>query len=392
MMGRERMQIDCLGKIYINEVFEFYDEPVLFSCKNSFGNFFVTVLLDVGETFKEWLFLPVSEARLIKAKKQLIDLYTLFSEPEDNVLWKVLERDNERVSYSSLLSSEQLTDDDLPDKGTFIEVDIDDSMLPKLEKLDEIIDITKLERREVLDISLEPNYEHAREIECFALTDTLIEVQSTIFAIADKDGKKQTPKYVKEQNTLNVSGCFAASFGIRLKANNLTDITGNSNMQANINILLELLDSKGDKQKFENVIGKIHPKAAIKYKELLETLRKHGMSFKAKCAYPNEYTNVVHINKADIEKSLKLYNDEIENIVSIIECHGRLTMVDYGTGKFKLKVDEENTIRGDIDKQIKVDLYRIPTNIVAILERRIEINQYTKKEEIRYKLMELRYI
>lgn len=392
MMDRERMQIDCLGKIYITEVFEFYDEPVLFSCKNSFGNIFVTVLLDIDETFKEWLFLPISEARLIKAKKQLIDLYTLFSEPEDNILWKVLERDNERVSHSSLLSSEQLTDDDLPDKGTFIEVDIDDNMLPKLDKLDEIIDITKLERREILDISLEPNYEHAREIECFALTDALIEVQSTIFAIADKDGKKQTPKYVKEQNTLNVAGCFAASFGIRLKANNLTDITGNSNMQANINILLELLDSKGDKQKFENVIGKIHPKAAIKYKELLETLRKYGISFKAKCAYPNEYINVVHINKAEIEKSLKLYNDEIENIVSTIECNGRLTMVDYGKGKFKLEVDEENTIRGDIDKQIQVDLYKIPTNIIAKLERRIEINQYTKKEEIRYKLMELRYI
>lgn len=393
MKSKERMQIDCLGNIYITEVFEFYDEPLLFSCMNSFGNLFVAVLLDLEDTYKEWLYLPISEARLIKAKKQLIDLHDLFSQPEDDLLWKVFEVVGEKICKAQLISKSDLQEDDLPDRNTFIEVEINDSMMPKAAEIDNISKITKLERREILDISLEPNYNHAHEIGCVALAETLNNVQNTIYAIADKQGKKQTPKYIKQQNTLNVAGFFAASFGIRLKADEIVDITNKSNIQSNIDILLELLESKGDKDRFKNIISKIHPKAAIRYKELLETFRKHEVSFKATCAYPNNYLNTVEINKSDVDLGLKLYNEEIQNITNTSEYEGLLNMVNYEKGKFELKIDnDEGTIRGDIANDIQVEVYRIPTHVKTKIEQRIWINDITKKEEIRYKLIELSYI
>nr|WP_302597398.1 DUF6575 domain-containing protein [uncultured Cellulosilyticum sp.] len=393
MSSQKRMQVDCLGNIYIDEVFEFYDEPVLFSCKNVFGNIFLTVLIDFEDDYKQWLYLPISQARLIQAKKQLIDLHDLFCQPEDDLLWKVLEVRGEKICKAQQISKNDLQEDDLPDKNTFIEIEISDSMMPKVSDIDDILQITKLERREILDISLEPNYNHAHEIGCVALAETLNNIQNTIYAIADKKGKKQTPKHIKQQNTLNAAGFFAASFGVRLKADEIVDITNKSNIQSNIDTLLELLDSKGDKVKFKSIVSKIHPKAAIKYKELLETFKKHEVSFKATCAYPNNYSNTVKINKSDINLSLKLYNEEIENIVNISEYNGVLNMVNYEKGRFELKIDSDGgLIKGEISNDIQVEIYRIPTYVKTKLEQRICINDITKKEEIRYKLIELSYI
>lgn len=66
------LNIPMLGRLEILETFEYYDQPVLFSCKNAAGHLYLVVAADENEQHETWLYAGVSEERL-----KLIDLERL---------------------------------------------------------------------------------------------------------------------------------------------------------------------------------------------------------------------------------------------------------------------------------------------------------------------------
>ena len=83
------LNISELGKLEIIEIYDHYDQRILFACKNAAGHFHLVVAADEGEQHETWLYVEVSVERLNLIRSGTIDLHDAFAYPESDYLFQV---------------------------------------------------------------------------------------------------------------------------------------------------------------------------------------------------------------------------------------------------------------------------------------------------------------
>ena len=84
------LNIPGLGKLEIVEVYIYYDQPVLFSCKNAAGHLYLVLAADENDQYETWLYAAVSVERLNHIRSGAIDLHDAFADSEDGFLLQVI--------------------------------------------------------------------------------------------------------------------------------------------------------------------------------------------------------------------------------------------------------------------------------------------------------------
>ena len=84
------LNIPGLGKLEIVEVYTYYDQPVLFSCKNAAGHLYLVLAADENDQYETWLYAAVSVERLNHIRSGAIDLHDAFADSEDGFLLQVI--------------------------------------------------------------------------------------------------------------------------------------------------------------------------------------------------------------------------------------------------------------------------------------------------------------
>lgn len=125
--------IPRLGRLEIVETYAYYDQPVLFSCKDSEGHRYLVVAADENDQYETWLYAKVSLERLNLVRSGAIDLHDAFADPEDDHLFQV------RFPYDTAASPEvesveanQVPEDMLPLPGECL--DLETETRPALSK------------------------------------------------------------------------------------------------------------------------------------------------------------------------------------------------------------------------------------------------------------------
>ncbi len=67
--------------------YAYYDQPVLFSCKDSAGPFYLVMAADGNDQYETWLYTKVSIGRLNLVRSGAIDLHDAFADPEGGCLF-----------------------------------------------------------------------------------------------------------------------------------------------------------------------------------------------------------------------------------------------------------------------------------------------------------------
>lgn len=109
------MKINSIGKLIIEEVFIYYNEPLLFTAKNAEGRMFVLNCVTLNVNGNAWVMVEISKKRLEKALKGEFDIRELFTEAE-SPLWYFVEKEGEE----SQLSTVEPEDRYLADAGYFL--------------------------------------------------------------------------------------------------------------------------------------------------------------------------------------------------------------------------------------------------------------------------------
>ncbi len=78
-----------LGILKLIEVYEFYDQPCLFSCQNLSGQVYIVLWVESSETEDVWLYAPVSSEKFNHIKNGKVDLKTVFRHLEDAFVFEV---------------------------------------------------------------------------------------------------------------------------------------------------------------------------------------------------------------------------------------------------------------------------------------------------------------
>ncbi len=119
------LNIPMLGRLEIVETFEYYDQPVLFSCKNGAGHFYLVVAADENDQYETWLYAGVSEARLNLIRSGAIDLHEAFADPEDGFLVQARVRYDDQTPFRfEPIQPDKLSKDMLPIPGERLDLSI----------------------------------------------------------------------------------------------------------------------------------------------------------------------------------------------------------------------------------------------------------------------------
>ncbi|MDM8528018.1 hypothetical protein QUF58_07360 [Anaerolineales bacterium HSG24] len=107
-------QLHQFGNLELIEVYEFYDKPLLYSCKNA-SSIFLVILVDEDDDSDTWLYQPVSYHRFKKIRSGIIDLRETFSISETNTVFEAqIFYGDEQYEYIKQIPSNSIREEWLP--------------------------------------------------------------------------------------------------------------------------------------------------------------------------------------------------------------------------------------------------------------------------------------
>lgn len=109
-----------LGDLEITRVYEEYDGPRLFACRNKAEAQFIAAWVD-GEP-DTWMYAAISEKRLRQVESGHIDLRSAFQNPEDRAVLIFEVAGDGELKLSRVVVGNELPEDYLPEPGTFVEL------------------------------------------------------------------------------------------------------------------------------------------------------------------------------------------------------------------------------------------------------------------------------
>ena len=118
------LNIPDLGRLEIIEIYDYYDQPILFACKNAAGHLHLVVAADENDQHETWLYVRVSAERLNLIRSGAIDLHDAFADSENGHLLQVrFTYDNPTSPQVECLESNHIPEDMLPTLGECLDLE-----------------------------------------------------------------------------------------------------------------------------------------------------------------------------------------------------------------------------------------------------------------------------
>lgn len=268
------VQLGVLGNIQIIEIYEYYDEPCLFACKNASGQIFLAVWIEQMEDYNTWLYAPVSLQKFKRIRAGDIDLKNAFLNSEDGFVHKVkILYANSHVEVEQV-RCEALEDEQLPESGEILE--FGNKPFPTLEASD-INQIAVEKNREIINFTFEFPSIHPKEAPSLYLGMILSSFQHFVDAIGQIKSVGITSKVISsqifKQTEIAVIGTSSGSFVAELAASSSQkDIFGNTLAGDAIQEFLELIRIGPNLEELHGRLLTLKSKSASRYRDFLNSI------------------------------------------------------------------------------------------------------------------------
>ena len=194
------------------EVFDYYDGPRFYSCRDVVGQLYLVYWADESEAGTSWLYVRISADRYAALKRGDVAIAYALSKPEDDTVLIVLSGAQEFIVEQ--LTPAEIEHDWLPDPQDRLA--IDHATLPA--RATSAGDLAPRVRRQVFDVAFEKT-SNTYEMAAGRLGRLLEAFQNTVFALScdPMSDIRRVPEETKQRSELMVTGLFASSFGVRLQ-------------------------------------------------------------------------------------------------------------------------------------------------------------------------------
>lgn len=380
--------IPYIGEMFYYHIYLFYDEPQLFSCITKTQQHYFVSSIPNDNADNSWIAVPISTGKLSLLEKNAIEIKSAFTNPE-SILWRIDYQDQKYNSF--LCDPNSLTQKLLPESGEFLDYSAGQELSPPT---DIPMKQSQREMRDVIELSLEKDDQHISELPCTALSEVIGNIQQLVYAIGYTDGglSGPIPNKIRENNTLNVTGMFAASVGIRLKSNDLSNLFGETPLTKSLVDLNRLFNCMEDKRAIREYITTHNPRVAIKYRRFLKSLVKYNIGFRINNASPNSNSYCRRFSTKQLVASLNLINSEIKEIVEKKILYGTIVGINVKNDTFEFITTDKERIRGNLSNELKGNVFAVPQVVEANVEIRIGTDSFTQEEKLVYALISINEI
>ena len=370
-----------LGRLEILETFEYYDQPVLFSCKNAAGHLHLVVAADENDQNETWLYAGVSEERLNLIRSGAIDLHDAFADPEDGFLVQaIVPYDNQTEIQIDSIPPNQVPEDMFPVPGERLDLKID--TLPVLSNSKEIAIARK---QEIIHLTLNFNGVFLTEAPAGSLSKILGTLQDVINTIGmNRLELSQITEDVRHKMAISLIGVGAGSFDIRLASTDIVDLLSHSEFGDTIEDFLELLNAGCNQEELKIPLGRLKLRVAENYTKFLKSLSESVKDTKLTWTSPDpERGGTAYLSEPQMRETIEILERFQPEAQSTFTITGTLVGASLNTKRFEIQTSEKLYI-GDIADQAIEAMSTVRINgqytarIQEITERRETTDEITK--------------
>lgn len=356
------------GSLYIDEVFVYYDMPLIFSVINILGYRYICIFESEDNKSETYLLVPVSFSRYQCFVSNRIPIRELYENPE---MGKVLAVTINASGVNSFyLSNEELKNRNLPPENEYL--DIKESYTNN-----ELLRASFEKRCGIVQVSFEKNGSHKQSIKAKELSIIISKLQKVMDGIK-KDWKENcSPNASKEQiqkmsqaAELNITKTFAASFGIEFESEESRDLLNESAFDY---LMQQFLDINEHSNSITQEYYKSHKQSVSAIRDYYKALMVNRFAVKLQVALPNHRLGKTYNSINDITKKYNYLTSVIEGKTEQIEIKGQIVAFDIKSKTFKFQPEDGTLISGKIDDDFSETIFDTANTIIVLVNKKTEI-------------------
>lgn len=349
-------QDTALGKLGMVEVYDYFDGPRLFTCRNEAGRYFLGIWVDEAPGTETWLYVPMSQRRFFLLRHGKFELRRALTDAEDGFVFRV--KLTVRTGHSSLdaISSGSLTDDLLPEEGEYLSAtgELDADL-----RLREIASDAQRAKRETVKLRLNIAGSDDIEAPLDVLGPILTTTQSTVSAIALTKAKQRGlnkrmvgnhEERVPESEFRSITRLYAvetfpSSFGVKLIGLNAGDLFSESLLGDALEELLTLMEMGKNAASLRERLAELKPRSARKYRDFLQSLVSTATDATVEWASPKGGpARTARLTATQAREALEAINRPEKAKTSELLVRGWFVAVHLRRRRFELK-EERTSVR-----------------------------------------------
>jgi len=390
-----------LGQLEIIEVYEYYDIPIFFACKNRASNIFIALLISINDSSDDWLYVGVSENRFNHFRSGGIDINEVFRNPEDKNLFHVVIPRDFSEGKVTIISPSELTQEQLPIPGEYLHLET--KTLPELKiPIDQKAEQAK---RDFFRIKLDFPEKKRTEAPAFVLGQVLEAFQESVNAIgqailSEPTERGQISPDILQKVQMNVVAIGSGSFEVELASENFVNLFDESNLEKILDEFILLINLSAKPEELKDQLTHLKIRTASKYLNFLRSIDSGIQHTNFQWASP----------KSGHHGNAKLTSKEVKGAISMIEKSefqkpehidvvGKLIGANIDKKTYEIWVKSENSQEEDIYSG-KVSEKAFPLLSTATLseyyratiEKTTKIKSITGEIVIKYELISLENI
>ena len=381
------LNIPELGRLEIVEIYEYYDQPVLYSCKNASGHFYLVVAAAEDDQYLTWLCVAVSIKRLNLIRSGKIDLHDAFGDSENPYVIQVRVPYDEHASVlTDSIQSNQIPEDMLPMRGECLDLEIE--TLPMLSNVEEI---AKSRKQEILNLILNFAEGSKTQAPIAILSNIFGKLQNVINTIGMIClNSSQMTEEIRNSMQISLLQVQPGSFNIHLVSPEVTQLTlfDNSDCGDAIEKFFELLNAENNQEKLKKLLGLLRLRVAKNYTNFLQALNESVTDTEFKWISPNPNRGgSAYLSRSQMQEVIEILEKFQEEAPSRFTITGTLIAASLRTNRFEIKT-EEKTYTGDIAEEV----FETVENITLNLKYTAEIQEVTERSEATDELTKPKYL
>ncbi|MFF0256721.1 DUF6575 domain-containing protein [Micromonospora zamorensis] len=372
-------QDTILGLLRIDEVYFEHDGPKFFAVSSRSGRRYLALMVDEGDDWERYLYLPVSDERFNLIRSGGTNLKRAFSEPEDGLVFDVVADYSRGSSRLEHAAGADLPDELLPTERAVLDLPTETQRAFQPERLAEK---SGRERRTLLAIEVEPAGMLRTEIPLRSLSRIAGSLQDTVDALGQEEAGRPTPRGIIPNDVLRETelvfrGSQAASFVI-LAASGGQDnhLIESSILPNSCRRLVELLQQGSEPDRLRDLVGRYGVRVRAKYRALLESLVDEGSGVSAYIATGFGDTYQAGLKPNQVRANLNLLREVGQDVMAEHLERVNLVGVNLRTGSFEL-YDPVNSAKysGYMEPEARDQISGLPTGFDHLYSADILVQQ-----------------
>lgn len=363
------------------EVFDYYDCPRFYSCRDKAGQLYLVYWVDETELGSSWLYLRVSPERYGAVRRGDLPIADALSQPEDGLALLVLSC-AEGFTVRQLIA-EEIDPEWMPQSHDRLE--LSHTSLPTC--LISPVELAQKVRRHVLDLAFGKT-SNTYELGAGKLGRLLEAFQNTVFALSCDRAMdvRRVPEEVKHQSELMVTELFASSFGIRLQTKG-ADLFASDGTARALEALAKMIDALNRPNDLPEEMHRLNILARSRFKHLVRVMVDSQVAVKADWGSPIGSEVTARASFANLKLALKKLEASEDATQQIIKREARLVGVDVQSDFFALMLDGGEIIKGKLSKVIVNKRFEVPSFVNATIEESSVVDPITDREKWSYVLL-----